>query len=199
MKGVFRAATSLAVGFAARSIHASSAGGVVRRLRCRDEQFFQTRKIGVLVLLLNAFQIVDHLIGGAGIVAPISARAKERGMAIDSIRARVVIVGDAIETDDCLSIGETDRRLEDIPQRVRVKIEIFTTVLLRDAHHLTEPIHLDDELGMQGHRGRAGRHQRMRGRRANGRREGGQAEDRGDKQGSERIAKFSHERGVNDS
>lgn len=151
------------------------------------------------VLLFETFRIVDNLIGGTGIVGPITARAKERGMAVDSIRAWVVIVGDAIETDDCFSIGETDRRLEDVPQRMRVKVEIFTTVLLRDAHHLAEPIHLDDELGMQGHRGRAGRHQRMRGRRASDRREGGQAEDRGGKQGGERIAKFSHERGVNDS
>ena len=120
-------------------------------------------------------------------------------MAIDSIRARVVIVGDAIETDDCLSIGETDRRLEDIPQRVRVKIEIFTSVLLRDADDLPEPVDLDDKLGMKGNRGRAGRHQRTRRRRASKGSEHRQAEQRDGEQSSEWVAEYSHERAVNDS
>ena len=153
----------------------------------------------MLLLLLQTLRIVDHLVGGAGIVAPIPACANERGMAVDSIRVRIVIVSDAIEPDDCTSIGKTNRRLEDVAQRVRIEIEIFAAMLLRDAHHLAKSVHLDDELGMQSHRGRAGRDQRVRGRRSGNGSERRQAEDGCGKQGGDRIAKFSHERAVNDS
>ncbi len=153
----------------------------------------------MLVLLLHALCVFDHLACGTGIVAPIAACSDERDMPRDRTRMRVIVEGDAIEADQGGSIGATDPHLQYVAERVGVEVEILASVLLRDADDLPEPVDLDDKLGMKGNRGRAGRHQRTRRRRASKGSEHRQAEQRDGEQSSEWVAEYSHERAVNDS